>query len=188
MSLFDWFSSEESNVSVGEQVLKSYYNEAIKFPEFGFSSYEAWINSIKSKIPDYVELVGDLVIMNYASTSLEDSMDRAAQLANQSGGQASTQEIVMAAGGRGDTVNWSAGIPEITSGAAETLTDTFENIGEGVLATGNMLKYLPWILGAAGALYVYTWAKSSGGAMGGSVGQGIKSLADAGAERIRGRK
>lgn len=161
MSLFDWFSSTPK--SVGDDLLTAYFNEASKFPEFAYPSYDAWMAFLLSKVPDYVELIGELVLNNEASTSVDQARDRMVQLANESGGQASIPQIVQAAGGRGDTINWMSAVPEIASNTAidlaETAGEIVQGVGTGILSTAKLAKYLPWILGGAAALYIAVVAK-----------------------------
>ncbi len=158
--LFDIFSS--SGQSVGKSLLNAYVDEALKFSEFPHADYDAFITWANARVPDYETLIGDLVAANYASTSVDQAMDRLISLANQSHGAASISQIVAVAGGRGDTVNWAAGIPEISEGVARDAiaqaTEIAQGVGQGVLSTAKLMKYLPWILGAAGAVYIFTIA------------------------------
>lgn len=161
-----WFGGDDP-VQVGREVLSAYYDEAVKFPEFGYPSYEAWIEKLNSTIdPEFEKFIGDLVLMNSAATSPSMSADATRFLANQSGGTASVPQIVKAAGGDPNVVNWSAALPEI---AVETTQDVVhlaqevaQNVGQGVIGTVKLAKYLPWILGGAAALYVFVIAKGHG--------------------------
>jgi hypothetical protein len=163
MSFFDLFSSEESDASVGKRVLEGFFNEAANFSEFQFSSdFEAWLTYLKGKVSDIEELIGQLVKANYASTTIDQAIERVARLANTSSGLASIPDIVSAAGGRGDTVNWSAALPEIASESLSDAGAAIQNVGHGVLGTINMTKYLPFILLGAGALYIYVNSKALG--------------------------
>lgn len=190
MSLFDIFSSSSaaSDTDVGNQVLQAYFLEASKFPEFGFGDYDAWITSEQTKVSDIVELIGQLVKGNYASTTVDQAASRVQQLANSSGGQATPSDIIAAAGGKGDTINWSAAIPEVGAQTAKDtaayVATTAQNIGQGVMATTSLVKYLPWILGIGAGLYIFTVAKTSGH----SLGSAARTLSDAAAERIRRKK
>ncbi|NJM09359.1 MAG: hypothetical protein HC883_00205 [Bdellovibrionaceae bacterium] len=163
MSLFDWFTGP-SDASVGREVLGAYFDKAVIFPEFGYSDFDTWLVHLESKVPGYVELIGELVKSNSASTTVSQAAERVALLGNQSGGLATVSQITQAAGGRGDTINWMAAIPEIAqdtlSDVADTASELAQNVGQGVLGTANMIKYLPWILGGAGALYLIVLGKS----------------------------
>lgn len=165
MGLFDsWFQPSDS--SVGQQVLEAYYYEASKFNDFNFQSYDDWVNFLNSKVPEFPAMIGELVNMNVASTTVDGAVERAAQLANETSGQASVSQITQAAGGKGDTVNYMAAIPDVGLASGAQLVDTFQNVGSGVLSTANMMKYLPWILGAAGAIYLYSMGSATGGSIG----------------------
>jgi hypothetical protein len=157
------FGNSIDSQTVGQKVLTAYYNEASNFSEFTYPSYEAWMAFLVSRVDDIVTVIGDLVIGNSASTTIGEAENRVASLANQSGGQATIQEIVSAAGGRGDTVNWFEGAQDVISqtaqDAAQLAMDTAQNVGEGVISTTKLVKYLPWILGGAGVLYIYFNAK-----------------------------
>lgn len=164
MSMFDWFSGEVSDKAAGTQVLQAFYNEASQFPEFTYGTYDAWLVWLNSKgVPDFDAFVGELVKSNVASTTIEQAASRVADLANKTGGLASNTQIVSAAGGKGDTINWSEAIPDIAYQSGVDALSAVQNVGEGVLATLNVTKYLPWILGAGGAIYLIFLAKSMGG-------------------------
>lgn len=178
MSFFDFFS--DSDEEVGNEVLKAYYDEAYKFSDFNHATYEAWVNWLNSKVPGFVADTGALVKMNSASTSVEDSQDRMIYLANKSGGKANVAAITMAAGGNGSTVNWSAAIPDVASETAKDILAVVQTVGDGSLATVKLLKYMPWILGGAGALYIVFLAKGTGR----SVGRSIEKLSGAASERL----
>lgn len=184
--LFDFFSSS-SDSDTGRTVLQAYFDEATKYPAFKFTDYDSWITWATTSLggQNFQDLVGNLVNINYAATSVSDSADRVANLANQSGGTANLQSIVSAAGGNGNTVNWGAAIPEVTvntlSDTAAYLTTAAGDIGTGVMGTLSLTKYLPWILGGAAVLYIYTIAKSSGG----GIGRGFENLSKAGSDSLR---
>lgn len=167
MSQLGWwpFSSEEADEVVGQRLLSAYYNQAINFPEFPWTSFDLWLAHLNSKVPEFDKLVGELVKMNYASTTEAQAQDRLVELANQSAGEASPSQIVAVAGGKGDSINWSAAIPEIASESAADVTAVVQNVGKGVLGTLNMTKYLPWILLGAGALFIYTQGGAIKGVM-----------------------
>lgn len=184
MALFDFFASGPSDKDVGHEVLRAYFEEASKFPEFGYTDFDSWLVFLQSRVPDILELVGGLVNANAASTTVSGSAERMAQLGNESGGQATIPQLVAVAGGKGDSINWAQAVPEI---AVETLSDVgseaytlSKNIKSGVLDTANMVKYLPWILGGAGILFIMGWSRSSGA----EIGKGVRSLAEAGARKL----
>jgi hypothetical protein len=119
--------------------------------------------------------------MNSYSTSEGSAKSRLVDLARKSEGTASLSQIISAAGGAGDTINFYQAIPTITqeTGAefVQQGAQAFQNVGAGVLSGANLLKYLPWILGAGAVLYVYTVASRHG--------KSSAKLIDAAAERIR---
>lgn len=196
MSIFDFFSSTVSDKDAGTEVLKAYYDEASYFPEFTYGSYEAWLIWLNSMgIPNFDEFVGELVKANSASTTIAQAASRVADLANKSGGQATTSQIVSAAGGKGDTINWSQAIPEIGYVTGSQLVESAQNVGQGVLSTANLMRYMPWILGVGGTIYIIYLAKSMGGGIGKSAqtlaegaSRSMRTLSEAGAERLRRRK
>jgi hypothetical protein len=108
---------------------------------------------------DFPTMVGNLVRINSASTTLSDAGKRLRELANSSKGQASVSQIIGAAGGRGDTINWGRAIPEVTTQTAIDIAhetaSIAQNVGTGVLDTLKLTKYLPIILLGAGAFYLY---------------------------------
>lgn len=161
MRFLDFFSS--SDESVGNEVLSSYYNEAIKFEGFQYDSYETWVSWLNSRVPDFVSFVGELVKSTSASQSVGDAVERVALLANSSKGMATIPQITQTSGGRGDTVNWAQGIPDIVGetlyDAGEAVITTAQNVGEGALSTLKLTKYLPYILVGGAALYLALLAK-----------------------------
>lgn len=184
MGLFDIFGN--SDKSTGNTVLTSYFNEAKNYPEFQFSDYDAWITWASSQIgSDFETFIGNLVNLNYASTTPSDSSVRLATLADQSGGQATIPQITSTAGGSGTTVNWVAGLPQIVADsaadAAVLAANVAQNVGTGVISTLSLVKYLPWILGGAGILYIYSLGKGTGK----SFGKSMESLSSAAAERLK---
>lgn len=162
MSLFDFFGGGDSDKAVGEKILTAYFDEASKFPSFTHASLEAFLVWADSVIPDFAAFVGQLVKSNYASTTIDEAANRLVDLASQTSGTARLQDIVSAAGGQGNTVNWVGGIPEIAAASGSQIVSAVQNVGTGVLSTANLMKYLPWILGAGAGLYIFTLAKSSG--------------------------
>jgi len=166
MGLFDFFSTS-SDKDVGTKVLKAYFDEASQFSDFNYGTYDAWLVYLNSKgVPDFDVFIGELVNANKAAISPDDAAYAVANLANSSGGKATNTQIVSAAGGKGDTINWSEAVPEITSQSAADLLAATQNVGQGVLSTFKVAKYLPWILGAAGVIYIVMLAKSTGGSIG----------------------
>ena len=164
MGLFDWFTN--SDESVGKNMLEAYYDEASNFTAFTHGTFDAYLSWLNARVPDFPAFLGELVRLNYASTTEGDAIDRLVELANSSGGEATIPQITTAVGGRGDTVNWAAGVPEI---AYETIEDASaqaseiaQNVGQGVLSTLNLTKYLPWILAGGAVLYIAVLAKGHG--------------------------
>lgn len=196
MGIFDIFSSDDSDSAVGKRVLQAYFDSAVSFPEFQFGDFDSWLTWLNSRVPSFDEVIGNLVKINYASTTEGQAQDRVALLANQTGGQANVSDITLAAGGKGDSVNWGAAIPEV---GAQTVSDTIkygtevlQNTGTGVMSTLALVKYLPWILGGAAAIYIFSFGRTSGKKLGKSaeglsksLGESAKKLADAASDRIK---
>lgn len=181
MGLFDFFSSN-SDKDVGTKVLKAYFDEASNFSDFTYGTYDAWLTYVNSKgIPDFDVFVGELVNGNKASISADDAANAVADLANRSGGMATTTQIVSAAGGKGDTINWSQAVPEV---AYETGSQIADAVGKSSAGALFLIRNWPWLLGGMGALYVIFLGKS----MGGGIGKSVHTLAEAGASRIRRQK
>lgn len=170
MSFFDSLFGGSSNNDVGRKLLMAYYQEAKNYPAFNYPSFEAWSAYLISRVPDFVTFIGELVNMNYASTTVGDAESRLVQLANSSGGEATIPQITKAVGGTGDTINWGAAVEEVSvetiADAAEQLSEVAQNVGTGVLSTVKLVKYLPFILLAAGGIYIFTIAKSHGKLLG----------------------
>ena len=110
-------------------------------------------------ISDYLETVGSLVKANVASISQDDAVNSVIALADKSRGQASLSQIVMAAGGHGDTINYWQAVPEVVEETAKDVVketkEVLQDVGTGALATLKLTKYLPWILGVGGLLYLF---------------------------------
>ena len=159
------------NKDVGNQVLEAYFDEAIKYPEFTYASYESWIAYLESRVPEFTDLIGELVNSNSASTTVGQAAERLYALANDSAGQATIPQITATSGGAGNTINWMAAIPEIAQESGSQILTTVQNVGTGALATANMVKYLPWILGGAAVLYIGVFAKAQGGSIGKLLGK-----------------
>lgn len=176
-SIFDGASDED----VGTQLLSAYYNEAIKSPDFTYTTFDSWLTYLNSLVPDYASLIGGLVKGNSASTTIDQAQNRLMQLADASSGQASVSQITATAGGSGDTINYSAAIPEVAlesaTEAAQYAVQVAQDVGQGVSSTLSLVKYLPWILGGAAALYIFTMAKSQG--------KSVSKLFDAASERLK---
>ena len=186
-----WFSGSNPTAT-GEKLLKAYFFEAQKFPEFTHPSFEAYVTFLKSRVPDIVETIGELVESNYRSTTVEQAETRMRILANQSGGKATIPQLVQTAGGSGDTINWWAAIPEVAQDTAiqagsellESAQEFKEGAGdvwEGGVGTLKVMKYLPWILGGVAVLAIGGYFIAAGS----QTGRGVRALAEAGADRIR---
>lgn len=152
----------------GLRMVRAYFDAARNYGDFLYTDFDSFITDLNRKQGgrDFAQDVGELVRMNYASTSESQSIGYLQFLANQSKGQATPSQMIQAAGGSGDNVNWTAGIPEIAVGtgqaaitqAAETLT----TVGQGVISTLNMAKYLPWIVLGAGVIAIYFYVNKYG--------------------------
>jgi hypothetical protein len=165
VSLFDFFSGQTPE-QTGRDVLLSYFNEAKNFPEFQYKSLDQWISWLNSKVPAFPIVIGDLVIGNYASTTKSQAQSRVAMLANKSGGKATIPQIVQAAGGSGEKVNYYAAVPEVAKASGKELVSIAQDVGAGVVGTLRLAKYLPVILLGAGAIAIYAYASSAGRVVG----------------------
>lgn len=161
MGLFDFFSSEQTPTSVGTEILRAYYDEAKNFSDFTYKSFDQWLAALKLKVSDITEVIGDLVLQSSASTTVSESKSRVAYLANQTGGKATIPQIVQASGGKGD-VNLSAAIPAVAKQSAKDIAKVAQNVGQGVIGSLNMLKFLPVILIGGGVLAIYFYSSSAG--------------------------
>lgn len=161
-SFTDLFSSGDASGDrdSGLSLLRAYFNTAKLFSSFGYPSFDAFITYAESKVPNFATNVGELVRMNKYSTTESEAQNRLTDLANKSQGKASLSQIIGAAGGTGDTVNWTAVVPDVAVEVGQNVVTTgseiLQNVGTGVVSTLNLVKYLPWILGGVGivaALY-----------------------------------
>lgn len=171
MGWFDDDGDASSDQSNGTSILVMYFDEAKAYPDFHYSTPEEMIAAFNAKLggqDDVPTMLGNLVRINSASTTLSDAGKRLRDLANSSKGMATIPQIIGAAGGRGDTINWGRAIPEVASQTAVDLAKETagiaQNVGTGVLDTLKLTKYLPIILLGAGALFLYQnkpWKKFS---------------------------
>lgn len=161
MSFFDFFGTA-SNKDTGLDILHSFYDEAKNYVAFTYPDFDSWMSYLDSRVPNFAELIGELVLSNSASTTVDQAKSRLYQLANRSGGEASIPDITKTAGGSGDTINWLAAVPEVTIESVEDVAELAQSVGQGVASTLNATKYLPWILGGAAVLYIAVMAGSKG--------------------------
>jgi hypothetical protein len=172
--------------TVGLRVLTAYYNEASQypstFPYTTFNDFLAWAELGSALATD----IGTLIRQTSSNFTNSESQATASvvALADQSQGQASQGNIMQAAGGQSN-INWSSAAPvlalDIASATGTQALSVAQNVGTGALGTLNLLKYLPWIVLGYGALYVFSFGKSSGGSLGKAAGKFI----DTASERIR---
>lgn len=177
--------SPEQKHDIGLQVLQSYYDEAQGLSEFKYGSFDEFVNYLESKVPGYVQNIGDLVVMNSASTTVDGAKSRVADLARQSHGAANVSAIVQAAGGTGDSINWYTAIPDIAVGTGKDLVAAAVkkagSLTEGISGTFGLLKYMPVILLAGGALFLWKF----GGGLSSQAGGALRDVTGAVGERIR---
>ena len=154
------FSSELSDHDLGLKIATAYADRALNYPDFDFSSADEFIEDAETKIPDYLETIGSLVKANVASISQSDAVNNVIKLADASKGHASLSQVVMAAGGHGDTINLWQAVPEVVTETTKEIVkqagEVAQAVGTGTLATLKLTKYLPWILGIGGALYLFS--------------------------------
>jgi hypothetical protein len=174
--LFDWLSpSASSDPANGDLILKAYYDQASTYPGFQYSDYATFQAYFEGVDPGFTTDLGALVRMNYASTTVGQAQDREIALATASQGTANISDIIAAAGGKGDTINWAVAIPVITAesgataaAAVETAVTTAANVvtsaAEGAVSTANMLadilKYLPYVAVGGGVIFLWVLLKN----------------------------
>ena len=153
-SLTDIFSSSSvlDDRANGLILMQAFYDKAQSF-QIPYASFDAYLTDAEKKVPEFAANLGELVRINSLSTDMTSAVTRMQDLAVKSKGLASLSAQVMAAGGTGDTVNWSELLPSVAGDVASTGLNVLENVGHGVLGTLNLVKYLPWILGGAAILY-----------------------------------
>ncbi len=163
MSLFDW--SSDTPFSIGEEILQAYYYEAVQFESFlqSFPSYEAFVEWGERATTLRFDM-GELVQNTSLTNSKESAISRVQDLARKSFGQAKQGDIIRAAGGSGNEINWFVFVPAVSQDVAEGVLkeglDIAQSIGTGVTSSLKMLKYLPFILVGAGALWIGFNSKS----------------------------
>lgn len=183
-----WGGDESSDRELGIELLRTYYEAARIHPGMVHSSFDAFLSSSESIVPQYADLIGELVKSNKYSTSVSEAKNRLIDLATKSKGTAALQQIVQAAGGSGDTVNWTGIIPDLSKDVAtEVMTEAGEflqNTGTGVMSTLNLVRYLPWIVGGAAIIYLVIVASKHGAGfsraterLATDTGEAIKTLA-----------
>lgn len=164
-----FFWNSKSDIEMGTDLLRAYYDTARNYVEFSFLSFEEFLNDADSKIGMFAELVGELVSGNKYSTSEGQAKKRLQDLAMKSKGQASYSQIVAAAGGSGSSVNWTGMAPDLLSevgtNVVDYATDTLTDVGTGVKSTIRLVKYLPWILGGVAVIYIISFARNNSGAI-----------------------
>lgn len=142
----DWFTDQATlDIENGDKVLSAYFSAATIYPgNFSYASYDDFRNSIGGDT--FVGALGanvrtnmhpglfDIVYFPY-----DDAAKRVQALAASSQGQASPAMINQAA------IDLSV----------DALTAVTSNIQSGIVGTSNLIKYLPWILVAGVAAYIY---------------------------------
>jgi hypothetical protein len=165
-SLSDIFTSSDSPAGdrdSGLRILRAYFDTSRNYPTFIFADFNSFISSLEQKTGyDFPSHVGELVRMNYASTTESEAARRVSALADSTQGQASASQMIASAGGKGDTINLSAAIPEVASATGAELVSMTQDIGAGLTGTIKALKYLPWILGVGAVIYIVFIAKKHG--------------------------
>jgi hypothetical protein len=160
MGLWGFFEDDATkDHDSGTRILSAYFESAKEFPEFQYADADSFIEALNQKLggEDFALNIGEIVRLNYASTDESTAISRVQNLAQVSRGTANPSQIIGIAATTGsDTINWSAMLPEVAIQTAQDLAEETVEIaqaaGEGILATGKTLKYLPWILGGAAVL------------------------------------
>lgn len=161
-SFSEFFSSSTTDRELGLSILRVYYDEAKYYSSFGYKSFDEFLSYAESKVEGFATNVGELVRMNTYSTSESEAMSRVKDLAQKSQGLASLSQIIAASGGSGDTVNWSAVIPDVVADSTQQAGQLVQSVGTGVSGSLEMLKYLPWIIGGLALVYVVIVASQQG--------------------------
>lgn len=163
-----WFSSlfgSDTHEEVGNQVLTAYYEAAFEFDIFrekypSYGDFLTWAERATTLRKDIGELIENTKLTNSVSSAIS----RAQDLAFKSMGQAAQGDIIRAAGGTGDSINWTVFIPEVSAdiavGVGEEALDIAQNIGTGVTGTLKLTKYLPYIALGAGAFLLWSYSGS----------------------------
>jgi len=158
MGFLSWFESDPTDDrSVGLRVLQAYYDRAKSYPGFMYSSFSAFLTAMERATPLATD-IGELIRQTYRTNSESTAISRVKDLAVKSQGMAQAGSLIQAAGGAGNSINWSVAVSEVTP---QIVGDTFEyagevlqDVGTGVMGTLSLVKYLPYILLGGGALYI----------------------------------
>lgn len=167
----------EAERSAGTDMLRAYFDTAKNYENFKYSDFDSYLASVNAVISDYPQFIGNLVFLNKLSTSVNDAISRIKDLAVKSEGKARLQDITQAAGGSGDTTNWTELVTSVatetakevgtkTVNALETtgniVLDTVENVGEGAKSLSSIIKYWPYVLIIVGGVIIYYYMPKKG--------------------------
>lgn len=162
----------EAEREAGLKMLRAYFNIAKNYSAFKYSDFDSYLASVNRVIDDYPQFIGNLVFINKYSTSVSDAVARIEDLARKSEGQARLQDITQAAGGSGQTTNWSALLPDlikettIEAGSktvtalqevGDTLIDTAVAAKEGAKILPAIMRYWPIVVIVIGSVIFYMW-------------------------------
>lgn len=168
-----WMSSAPAapanDAEVGENALKAWFKYALSYPDNFTMSYDELKNYVLAKSPAFFDGLG-LAINSIGLSS--DKVDSTMQmLADKGEGRLpeNFSAFFNAIGKTGSDVSfWDAikyTIKETSSqvvdnaySTAQDISSSVSDIRSGVFSTASALKYLPWILGAGAALYIFTMA------------------------------
>lgn len=201
-SIFGYTQSDDP--ANGLTLLTSYFNEATNYPDnFSYDNVQDFITAISTQLnEDFQSFVGQTYRLAQSAISLSQAQAQMVALADSTQGAANPSQITQAAGAIGaaaNQVNLSQAIPTVTGQTAETVATqaanvaanvgtAVESVGQGVIASVNMLQYLPYILLGAGALVLYVWSKTTASEVGGAIkaaGEGVKAVSGAASDTIK---
>lgn len=173
LGFFDWFSSSDSSIDDpakdterGQELLRAYYDAVKEFNDI-FPTFESFMAKLKSVQGNAFvdEFLGMAVRFNKDHVSMDKAKELLETIAYETGGQipANPQSVFA------KVINEYAADPsvvrvviqnfvpltwDVAQQAVATAVDVSQNVGSGVLDTARMLKFLPYILLGAGALYI----------------------------------
>lgn len=152
MSFLDLIIGQNDR-TLGLDLLRTYHSEAKKYAGFKQPDFLLWISSIEAYDKGFVDSLGALVKSNYRSTTVEQAKSRLRSLAMQSKGMARNSDLIMAAGGKGDTVVWSAMIPEVVRETVVDVGSGLKSVGSEAFWLGRNYKKIAFAAAVLAALY-----------------------------------
>ena len=195
----DQAAIDQADHDTGVRLFTAYFDEASKYPAFSskYSSIDDYLSHLEKG--DAVTTAGSILRNSNLSTDENDSVARLIELANSHKGEALDSVVLQTIGGHYDTLKAGAFVSaaggqlveDIGAKAVEVasgITDITQNVGAGLLSTGKVLRYLPWVLGAAGIIYIasnayFSKARKSSSS---TSGEGLRARAKKAYHALRG--